>query len=73
MKVTFLKDRNRYVAGSSGRQITVAEYGKDFYNCQHDFQDTRERGTTFGGNGKRVQAALHQCTKCLVYTVIEAK
>ena len=70
MKVTFIKNRNLYV-DHAGRQTTVAEYGKDFYKCEHDFQDTGTRGDTPSGNGKRVPAALHQCSKCLVYTVVE--
>jgi len=72
MKVTYLKNRNCYV-DPAGRLATVAEYGKDFYKCEHDFQYTGRCGETPGANGKRVEAALHQCTKCLVYTVVELK
>lgn len=72
MKVTYLKDKNRYV-DSAGRQATVADHGKDFYNCVHDFHDTGSRGETYGANGKRVKASVHQCAKCLVFTVIELK
>lgn len=71
MKITFLKDKNRYV-DAAGRPATV-EYGKDFYNCIHDFQDTGSRGTTPGANGKHIDAAVHQCMKCLVFTVVEFK
>lgn len=72
MKVTYLKDKNCYVDGA-GRLATVTDYGKDFYKCQHDFKDIGVRGKTPGANGKLVEASLHQCGKCLVYTVIEAK
>lgn len=70
MVVTFLKDKNRYV-DTAGRLATVAEYGKDFYKCAHDFQDTGRRGETPGANGKRTMAAAYQCSKCHVFTVIE--
>jgi len=72
MKVTYLRDRNCYV-DAAGRQATVTDYGRDFYNCQHNFVDTGKRGETTGPNGKRVNAALHQCEKCGVYTVVELK
>lgn len=70
MIVTYVSSRNRYV-DSGGRLATVNEYGKDFYNCSHDFQDTGRRGTTIGGNGKHVQAAAYKCSGCGVYTVVE--
>lgn len=72
MIVTYLKDKNKYVDGS-GRQVTAAAYGKDFYNCQHDFQDTGRRGFTPGPNGKKITAAAYQCSRCSVFTVIELK
>lgn len=72
MIVTFVKEKNRYV-DAAGRQAVVADYGRDFYSCEHDFQDTGRRGETPGSNGKRVQAAAYQCSKCSVFTVIEIK
>lgn len=72
MIVTFLKDKNRYV-DNAGRLATVTEYGRDFYNCAHNFQDTGRRGETPGANGKRDRAAAYQCTKCLVFTIMELK
>lgn len=70
MIVTYRKEQNKYV-DSSGRIITVADYGKDFYKCEHDFNDTGRRGETQGPNGKHVSAAAYQCSKCLVFMVIE--
>lgn len=70
MNVTYIKSRNRYV-DQAGRVASVTEYGKDFINCNHDFQDTHTRGTTPGPNGKHIAAAAYRCTKCLVYTIIE--
>lgn len=72
MKVTYLKDRNCYV-DAAGRVATVTDYGRDFYNCQHDFQDTGKRGETTGSNGKRVPAGAYQCSKCGVFTITEIK
>jgi hypothetical protein len=70
MNITYLKKSNRYV-DSHGRVASTKEYGKDFYNCKHDFVDTGNRGTTQGPNGKYVPAAAHQCSKCGVYMVVE--
>ena len=72
MVVTYLKERNCYV-DAAGRQATVTDYGRDFYNCQHDFQDTGRRGETPGANGKLTRAAAHQCSKCGVFTIIEIR
>lgn len=70
MVVTYLKDKDRYV-DSAGRLATVADYGKDFYGCEHDFRDTGRRGETPGANGKNVLALAYQCSKCLVFTIIK--
>ena len=72
MKITYISRQNKYV-DPAGRPAVVAEYGKDFYNCTHDFQDTGSRGETPGANGKLIKAAVHQCTQCLVFTVVELK
>lgn len=72
MIVTYRKEHNKYV-DSAGRQVTVTDYGKDFYNCLHDFQDTGRRGQTPGANGRYIIAAAYQCTKCSVFTVTELK
>ncbi len=72
MMVTYIKERDKYV-DSAGRQVTTSSYGKDFYNCQHDFQDTGRRGHAPGGNGKGVYSAAYQCTKCSVFMVVELK
>lgn len=70
MIVTYRRDQNRYV-DSAGRLATVTEYGKDFYNCEHEYKDTGRRGETPGPNGKRVSAKALQCSKCQVYTIVE--
>jgi hypothetical protein len=70
MVVTYRKEKNKYV-DQSGRQVTVAEYGKDFYNCSHDYANTGRYGTTIGANGKHVAAAAYQCRHCRVYVVME--
>jgi len=72
MRVTYLKDRNCYV-DAAGRLATVTDYGKDFHKCVHDFQDTGKRGETPAANGKRSPAAAYQCSKCLVFTIIELR
>lgn len=72
MRVTYIRERNCYV-DAAGRQATVTDYGRDFYNCQHDFRDVGKYGETTGPNGKRVAASAHQCNNCGVYTVVEIK
>ena len=72
MVVTYRKEINKYV-DSAGRQVTAADYGKDFYNCPHDFQDTGRRGETPGANGKTVFAAAYKCTRCSVFMIVELK
>jgi hypothetical protein len=72
MIVTYLRQKDRYV-DQAGRTATVSDYGRDFYKCEHNFQDTGRRGEVLGPNGKQVPAAAYQCNKCFVYTTIELK
>lgn len=70
--ITYIKEQDKYV-DQAGRQATTSDYGKDFYNCVHNFQDTGRRGKTPSANGKYVNAAAYRCNKCFVFTIVELK
>lgn len=72
MIITYIKEKDRYV-DSSGRIVAAKDYGVDFYNCKHNFEDVGKTGETIGPNGKRVPATALKCSHCKVYMVVELK
>jgi hypothetical protein len=71
MVITYIKDKDKYVDGA-GRQAVVADYGYNFYKCEHNFIDVGKHGHTMI-SGKKRPAIAFQCSKCFVYMVAETK